>query len=194
MRQYQDRKELKFKFLGVYPIDFEGKTGFGTCLFAEMCNLDLTVYAKRGIKYVGMVTNLDRHDQDGSHWTALFMCIDPKSPCFGAYYYDSVSNQPPADMKRFMNRIKKQMDEYANNKTSQAKFRLDYNKVRHQYGNSECGVFSMAYLIRWIETLKEKPETLFEDIEEIKVTDKEVHKLRNELFRPNTKEIVGGKK
>lgn len=198
MRQYQDDKELSFKFLGVYPIDFEGKTGFGTCLFAEMCNLDVATYAKRGIQYVGMVTNLDRHDQDGSHWTALFMCIDPKKPCFGAYYYDSVSNRPPTDMKRFMDRVKKQMDAYAAAKAKTgekpAVFRLDYNKIRHQYGNSECGVFSMAYILRWLEKMQENPETQFEDIMEIKVSDKEVHKLRDQLFRPNTREVVGGKK
>lgn len=194
MRQYQDNKEFKFRFLGVYPMDFEGKTGFGTCLFSEMCNLNMASLAKRGFKYVGMVTNLDRHDQDGSHWTALFVCIDHLAPCFGAYYYDSVSNPPPADMKRFMEKIKEQMEEYvfAKTKGKRVEFKTDYNRVRHQYGNSECGLFSMAYIIRWLEVLREKPDTEFNNIVEIKLNDKHVHKLRNELFRPNTKAEVGG--
>lgn len=195
MRQYQDDKDLKFKFLGVYPIDFEGKTGFGTCLYSEMCNLDITVYASRGYKYIGMVTNLDRHDQDGSHWTALFMCVDYTMPCFGAYYYDSVSNPPPPDMKRFMEKVKTQMEAYALKKSKQPiQFRLEYNRVRHQYGNSECGLFSMGYIIRWLEKVNEKPDTMFSDIVKLKMNDKIIHRLRNELFRPNTKEVVGGKK
>jgi hypothetical protein len=189
MRQYQDDASYKYKFLGVYPIDFAGKTMFGACLFQEMCALDITKFIKRGYKYVGMITNLDRHDQDGSHWTSLFVCMDPSLPCYGAYYYDSVAHEPPKEMREFMKNVKQQCEAYHK---GVGNFNIAHNTSRHQFGNTECGVFSMAYQIRWITKLREKPATVFEDVVHIRLRDKDVHKLRNILFRPNTKAHVGG--
>lgn len=200
MRQYQDEKENSYKFLGVYPLDFSAKDIFGTCLFKEICALDITKLAKgkNKVKHIGMITNLDYHDEEGSHWTSLFACIDPKSPCFGAYYYDSVAPvKPPVEIMNFMEQMKVQAEAYAKTVkgAENAVFRIDYNKKRHQFGNSECGLFSMAYQIRWITKLRKNPnETQFENVVQIKLTDEDVHKLRDILFRPNTREVIGGKK
>lgn len=201
MRQYQDDKLNHFKFLGVYPLDFAAKDFFGTCLFQEICALDIAKIAKsrNKVKYIGMVTNLDYHHQDGSHWTALFACIDPKSPCFGAYYYDSVApSKPPAEIANFMNVLKSQAETYAKSVPGgeNAVFNINHNRRRHQYGNSECGLFSMAFLIRWIDRMRKRPlETKFADIVDINLGDADVHELRKVLFRPNTREeVVGGGK
>ena len=83
-----------------------------------------------------------------------------------------------------MEKIKKQS--LAIVKGSTREFRIDYNEIKHQYGNSECGVFSMAYQIRWLDKLKKNPNITFEQIEKIKTNDAKIHKLRNVLFRPNT--------
>ena len=186
MRQYESDKSNKYVFLGVYPIDFAAKSMFGTCLFKEMCGLDVVKYIKRGIKYVGMITNLDRHDQDGSHWTSLFVCIDPKMPCFGAYYYDSVSRRYPPEILEFINVLKMQCEAYAKSIGVDATFKMDYNKVQHQFKNTECGVFSMAYQIRWLTKLKVNKHTTFKDVVQVDIDDDEIHKLRKKLFRPNT--------
>jgi hypothetical protein len=184
MEQYQDDDSFKYQFLGVYPIDFEAKDAFGNCLFTEICHINIANLYKKGIRYIGLITNLDKHDQSGSHWTSLFACIDPSKSCFGAYYYDSVSRQPPPEIANFMEKIKKQSLTLVKGTTRE--FRIDYNENKHQYGNSECGVFSMAYQIRWLDKLKKNPNITFEQIEKIKTNDAKIHKLRNVLFRPNT--------
>ena len=202
MRQYQDDKQNRFRFLGVYPLDFAAKDMFGSCLFREICSLDISKLARgrNGVKYIGMITNLDYHDEDGSHWTSLFACIDPKSPCFGAYYYDSVApSVPPKEITQFMQHLKAQGEALAKETpgAERAVFRIDYNKKRHQYGNSECGLFSMAYQIRWLDKLQKNPETTrFEEVVDVNLKDEHVHQLRKILFRPNTREEVtsGGKK
>lgn len=196
MRQYQDDKKNRFKFLGVFPMDFEARSGlFGTCLFPEVCGFNVGAFArksKRGPKYVGMITNLDFHDEDGSHWTSVFMCLDPKSPNFGIYYYDSVSpKRPPKEMAAFMEKMKGQALEYARQVgVPDATFKVEHNKVRHQYGNTECGVFSMAFQIRWLDMLRTDPATRFEDVVDVKLRDEHVHRLRNVLFRPNIRAVA----
>jgi len=186
MNQYQEDQSFKYQFLGVYPIDFAATDSFGECLFKEMCHVNIATLYKKGIQYIGLITNLDKHDQSGSHWTSLFACIDPEKPCFGAYYYDSVSRTPPPEVGTFMKKLKTQAEKIANENKISREFRTDYNENRHQYGDSECGVFSMAYQIRWLDKLKKKPGITFEEIEKIKTNDSKIHKLRNVLFRPNT--------
>jgi hypothetical protein len=185
MEQYQEDDSFKYQFLGVYPIDFEGKDAFGECLFKEICNLHISKLYENGIRYIGLITNLDKHDQSGSHWTSLFACIDPEKPCFGAYYYDSVSREPPPEIDAFMKKLQSQAKMIAAKKKIDKEFKLDYNENRHQYGNNECGVFSMAYQIRWLDKLKKNPNMTFAQIEKFKTNDEKIHKLRSELFRPN---------
>lgn len=180
---YSFDPSYKYKFLGVFPIDFEAKTMFGKCLFEEFCNLDIAKIRRKGIKYMGMVTNLDKHDEDGSHWTSLFVNMDTTSPSFGAYYYDSVANSPPSEVMKFMKSLKEQAARLpgADGKV----FQVKWNKVRHQYKGTECGMFSMVYQIRWLTHLKDKTTTTFDEIVNVPLRDEDVHKLRNSLFRPS---------
>jgi Ulp1 protease family, C-terminal catalytic domain len=189
MRQYQKIPEYKYKFLGVFPIDFEKKTEFGTCVSEEICKLDLGALYKKGIRYVGMITNLDRHDEPGSHWTSLFICLDPNAKCYGAYYYDSTftkNDTPPVEITEFINKIKAQLVAINGPQTANT-FRIDYNKNKHQYKNTECGVFSMVFQIRWLRKLIKDPNTVFETIVGIKMNDDDIHQIREVLFRENTK-------
>lgn len=184
---------FKYKFLGVFPIDFEAKTTFGKCLFQEFCSLDILKLYKKGIRYIGMVTNLDRHDQRGSHWTSLFICIDPTLPSFGAYYYDSTSHTPPPEIVAFTHNVKKQVAGIPGANSNN--FTIDYNKIRHQRGNTECGVFSMAYQIRWLMLLKEDSNTTFTKVVNKKeINDLMVHKLRDYFYRPYQKGLSKGGK
>ncbi|QIG60182.1 hypothetical protein [Dishui Lake large algae virus 1] len=185
MYQYEDDKEYKFKFIGVFPVDFAVKFGFfGQCLYEETCSINFKKLLKKGYKYAGMVINMDRHDEPGSHWTALFIVLDPKSPQFGAYYYNSVPNPPPKEIDEYMNMLqKKAHEDYPNRQ-----FKLDYNKkYRHQYKNTECGVFSMSYLVRWLVLLKKNPNTTFEKVINIKMRDDDMYKLRKKFFRVRSK-------
>jgi hypothetical protein len=181
MIQYEQDPSNHFKFIGVFPIDLEVKDNVGKCIYSEICMLDIHKYYTDGVKYVGLITNLDKHDEPGSHWTSLFMCIDPHMSCFGAYYYDSVSHKPPSDVHRFMLRIKKE----AEAKHPGSKFKLQYNTHKEQYGNSECGMFSMLYQLRWMDALKKNPSVTFRKIMEEKYTDEVAFNLRSLLFRKN---------
>jgi len=183
MQQYEDDKSYKFKFIGVFPVDFAIKTGiFGKCLYEETCNIDFQRLVKKGIEYAGMVINMDHHDEPGSHWTALFIAMNPKSPLYGAYYYNSVPNPPPKEVEAYMKMLKNKAEEL----TPNVPFKLQYNTYQHQYKNTECGLFSMAYLVRWLVLLQKNPSTDFEKVVKISIRDEHVHKLRKLFFRPRT--------
>lgn len=184
MYQYEGSNP-NYKFLGVFPVDFRSKDSYNECLYEETCKINIEKLYDEGIRYVGMIINLDRHDEPGSHWTSLFVCIDPYKSCFGAFYYDSVTGKPPKEMYDFMKDLKKQAMAFRKKLTGKTyPFALDYNKVRHQYGHSECGVFSIYYQIRWIKSLKENGDSSFMDIVGPKITDEQVSLLRKLLFRP----------
>jgi len=99
MMQYNNEKKYKYSFLGVFPIDFSEEDKFGRCLYSHICSLDIKKYINKGVKYLGLITNLDKHNQSGSHWTSTFIIIDPKNKSFGAHYYDSTAKLIPSYIK-----------------------------------------------------------------------------------------------
>jgi hypothetical protein len=52
------------------------------------------------------------------------------------------------------------------------KYNIKYNKTQHQFGGSECGVYSMNFLIRLLRNED------FDTIHEKRVTDKEMNACR----------------
>ena len=61
--------------------------------------------------------------------------------------------------------------------TSLKDFRIKFNDKQHQFKNSECGVYSMNFIIRLL-----KKET-FDDIVDQKLDDKFMNSCRNVYFR-----------
>jgi len=187
MKQYDNNKDNNYKFLGVFPIDFTVKDNNGKCLFSELCKIDVKDYIKKKIKYIGFITNLDKHDQPGSHWTSTFIIIDPKLKSYGSYYYDSTAKQIPIYVLAFLKDIKKQLKLiYSSNN-----FKIKYNNKQHQRKNTECGMFSLLYQIRWLNYIKKNKDITFEDIiNDPDIEDEHVFKLRDVLFRPNIKSVI----
>lgn len=186
MVQYEQNKKYKYRFLGVFPIDFSVVSIDGVCLYSEFCTIDVTKHANKGIKFIGLITNLDKHDESGSHWTSSFMVIDPNLKTYGAYYYDSTGNEMPQYLHEFLMKVKAQCDKMYADKT----FVIYINKKQHQYKNTECGVFSMVFQIRWINKHYVKHNnTSFEEIISANpyIDDEHMLKIRDHLFRPNTK-------
>jgi len=136
MVQYEKKYE-NFRFFGPVPVDCPKD------IYCELTDLDIKGLKAKGVDYIGVVFNLDRHDQSGSHWVALYINI-PKSLIT---YYDSTSSEPPEDIKYFINMIGIKLNQI------NGKHVYEYNKKRHQYGGSECGMYSMNFLI---ESLKGK--------------------------------------
>ena len=99
-----------FRFLGVLPIDFASFSPSGECVFKESCRLDVTPLARSGVTQIAIVFNLDRHDQPGSHWTALFSVLDASDPRFGFYYFDSTAARPPKEIEALYDRFLSQLE------------------------------------------------------------------------------------
>lgn len=185
MTQYEQTRKYKYRFLGVFPIDFSVQSENGQCMYSDICSIDVNKNLKSCKKFIGLITNLDKHNEPGSHWTSTFLVIDPKLPTYGAYYYDSTTGSIPKYLYDFIYKIKQQCDALFPDKT----FVIHENKKQHQYKNSECGVFSMIFQIRWINKhIVKKNNTSFKEIiANPFINDASMLKVRDALFRPSTK-------
>jgi hypothetical protein len=168
MKQYVDAHK-DFKFLGVLPIDFSAPDPYNKatvqCLHPEICNLNLRAEYERGIRQIGMVFNLDPHFKGGSHWVALFICIKNINKPWAAYF-DSYGYETPKLIARFMKSLKLQ----AKN------IKLMYNARRFQYSATECGMYSLFFLIMMLKGIS------FKNFCHHPVPDGTMLKLRHILF------------
>lgn len=186
MVQYMQASRYKYVFLGVFPIDFAVMSNNGSCMYSSLCIVDVNNYLKKGKKFLGIITNLDKHDQSGSHWTSTFIVIDPKLPTYGAFYYDSTGRGIPSYLLTFLNGIKEQCNKLYPNK----EFKILQSRKQHQKKNTECGVFSMLFQIRWLNKhVVKNNQTSFAEIiaGNPYIDDEHMLMIRDHLFRPNTK-------
>jgi hypothetical protein len=130
-----------FEFMGVYPIDFSVpnpyiKNSTPKCLHADLCDLTLKDEYAKGKRGIGMVFNLDPHYKGGSHWVGMYINIhDIKKPVIS--YFDSYGYKTPPMIARFMRAFTLQIPGCE----------LGFNARRFQYSNTECGMFSMYFLV-----------------------------------------------
>lgn len=168
MKQYEEARP-EFEFMGPYPIDFaapdpysqEGGKG-KKCLINEVCELRVTEALNNGTKYIGIIYNLDPHFKGGSHWVASFIDI-PKHKC---YYFDSYGMYPPKQIEKFMRWLT----------TQDPKMKLEYNGRRFQRHDTECGMYSLYFIIRMLSGDKFRPFTRQSP------PDSEMLKLRHWIF------------
>jgi hypothetical protein len=153
----------EFSFLGAVPMDFQKINLKG------VADLNIEKEVKEGITKFGIVFNLDESWQSGSHWTAGY--ADVKNG--HVYYFDSYGSPPDKRVTEFFKRFIYYYE--STNKDKHCKLRV--NRTRHQYENSECGVYSINFIL---ELLNNKS---FEEVSENKIADKEVNKLRKKIFR-----------
>jgi len=185
MTQYAQNKAYHYEFIGVFPIDFAVMSQNGNCMYSSICTIDIKSYLKKGKTFLGLITNLDRHDQSGSHWTSTFMVIDPKLKTYGAFYYDSTGSPIPSYLFTFLKNVKEQCQSLYPDK----EFLINQNKKQHQRKNTECGIFSMLYQIRWLNKhiIKKDMTTFHEILANPSIDDEHMLIIRDHLFRPNTK-------
>jgi hypothetical protein len=177
MKQYED-KYKDFFFLGVFPIDFESKDTYGSCVAPGMCNFELKKIMDKGKHRFGMVLNLDKHDQSGSHWVAVYCNLLPRRKNFGIYYYDSVAYPPPKEVASFMKEVEKQIYQIFTKKVAD-RFAIRYNRIQKQFSNYDCGVFAEVFLTQILK------DTSFDNICEKMKTDDDINKLRDVLYTPS---------
>jgi len=170
MKQYEETYP-HFKFYGANPIDFSAPDPYNAeaaakkkCLNDDICKLNLRDLQQSGKTHLGFVYNLDPSDKGGSHWIASFTDIPAKR----TYYFDSYGMKPPPQIARFMRSLTLQ----------DPLMKLNYNARRFQYGDTECGVYSLYFLIRMLEGDD------FKSFCKRAPKDEEMLELRKWLFSP----------
>jgi hypothetical protein len=143
MNQYE-KKYKCFDFLGPSPIDYDTHKLYGECVWDELCHFNLDNQIKKGFTKFGVIFNLDPHYKGGSHWVSLFINIKKHT----IFYFDSTGEAIPAQIKKFVDDVIKQGRELK----KPINFIFDENHpVEHQYGNTECGIYSIFFVIHMLE-------------------------------------------
>ena len=150
LEQYEE-KYTEFKLIGPTFIDFDAKLK-DSCVDNELCNFSLLNYIKKGENKIGVIFNLDRHDQSGSHWVSLFIDIQDKF----IFYFDSAGNKIPKEIRHLVIRIMKQGKKMR--KPVNFKFYQNY-PFEHQMGNTECGMYSLFFMITMLTNKMETQPT-----------------------------------
>jgi len=172
LHQY-DETYPTFHFFEPTPIDFDSRLNNNSCVRNDLCQLSVSDHMRRGIADIGIVFNLDKHDENGSHWTSMFIDI----PRRDIYYFDSANDLLPKEVEAFVKRITDQTPE-------PPRFRFHRNDVAlHQKSNTECGMYSLFFIINML--LSRSRRTLFRNRfnnPERIIKDKDVEKYRKFFF------------
>lgn len=166
LNQYEEAYPA-FVFIGATPIDFDTYDK-NTCVFPALCNLNMKEYYNKGKRKFGIVFNLSPHNEKGSHWVSLFIDLNKKF----LFYFDSCGDKMPKEINELIDRILKQCNEMGIKLSSEN----SYNFV-HQQGGTECGMYSLYFIINLIEEIKSK-----EYFKTHRIPDKEVESFRHFYF------------
>lgn len=179
LRQYEV-SQPNFTYLGAVPRDFASRTWTGKCIIPSMCAVSAESLLASGKDTFGVVFNMDTHDQHGSHWTSCFGCINPANPRrFGVFYYDSVGRMPPVEIQLFMQKFRDSVRAALGGDATKT-FQMRYNVVRKQYQNTECGVYSVFFIVSALTTRL----TIDTICRKLMRTDMVMQQLRDVFFRP----------
>ena len=165
MKQYE-KYDKRFEFIGPSPIDYDTHTYNGECVWEELCKFNLSENIKKKKTKVGVIFNLDKHNQPGSHWVAVFLDIKKNR----IYYFDSYGDKTPGRIMNFIKDIQSQGLEL------RRKIKFSENKTRHQYSNSECGMYCIHFIIRMVKG------DSFEKHQSKKISDNKMKRLRKKYF------------
>lgn len=155
--QVMDRYEEifpHFRFLGTFPIDFQD-------VIPEAIRDLKRLKRDSAVKQIGVVLNLDKHDQPGSHWVAVL--IDRKKRTLE--YFDSFADETPEEVYEF----------HQNHFPS---YTLLENTIMHQRENNECGNYSINFLVQRMSGRS------FDDVTQDVIRDPEMNEKRKEFFDP----------
>lgn len=161
LRQYEVAYP-EFKYIGPSPSDFYFREN-GTCVWEELCKFNVHEISKTK-KKVGIVFNLDIHSGGGTHWIGIFMDLTSKK----MYYFDSTGSSIHSEphIHKFYEKVKEQDPSYL----------LIENKVEHQKGNTECGMYTLFFIIVMLQSGK------FSYFQKNVFPDKSMVTLRKKLF------------
>jgi hypothetical protein len=143
MNQYKKAYKC-FEFIGPSPIDFDLKKSYGECVWNELCNFSIDNQIKKGKNKIGIIFNTDPHNKSGAHWISLFINIKKGL----IFFFDSVGTRPSKEIINLVNRIIDQ----GHKLNPKINFKFEDNKgVEHQHKNTECGIYSLFFIIHMLQ-------------------------------------------
>ena len=164
LKQYE-LSNKKFKLIGPTPIDFDSRPNDmnGQCVWEDLCEFSLENFMKKhnNKTKIGIVFNLDKHYESGSHWVSIFVDIPEKI----IFYFDSAASPIPEEIHILVKRLQKQSLQL--DKPFRFKYYTNGN-LRHQNGNTECETSfkdgkQEGKVIVFYENRNIKCETTFKD-------------------------------
>jgi len=146
MRQYEDTYP-EFQFIGPCPIDFDTILEDGKCVSPELCQFSLSNIKKH--TKVGVIFNLDKHDQPGSHWVSLFMDFVDNF----IFYFDSTGETMPVEIQKFVHKVRREKPMAVYTST----------EIEHQLKDTECGMYSLYFIITMLLREREDGSIMSKD-------------------------------
>jgi hypothetical protein len=144
LRQYERRFKC-FKFIGPTAIDFDSKpkSYSGKCVEDELCKFSLEKMISNKKYKIGIVFNLDKHNEPGSHWVSMFIDIRNKYIFFMESQKQMNDEDVPNEIMVFKDRVIDQGKKLDN----PIDFKFYTANLRHQDGDTECGMYSLYFII-----------------------------------------------
>lgn len=168
LKQYEYIKP-NFVFFGPVPMDF------CSVKFQEIrkvCEMDIKDLYHQGKTKIGVVFNTDPHTRGGKHWISMFIDLNPRRPEIN--YFDSYAKCPPApEVVHLVEKLKE-----SGKGLFKKPFTYRCNARRHQFGYSECGVYSIYFIVSRLRGRS------FEDVCNDIVDDETMNSYRRKFFRP----------
>ncbi len=157
-------------YVGTVPIDFDLQNETRECIVSALCSMKIEELYKKGKQRFGIVINTDPHDGPGQHWVCVFCDVRPELEYPRMTYFDSYAMVPEPEIKKLMKRWKTQWDATGVHKKG---MKLTYNKTRHQYKDSECGMYCLYFHYACLMQLPMDQD----------IPDDVINAFRNLLFR-----------
>ena len=182
LSQYEDSYP-EFECIGPSFIDFASPSKDDVCVTKELCKFSLRELLHKNKNKIAIVFNLDKHTGPGTHWVSMFVDIKDKF----IFYFDSAGAEIPPEIMELVKTIQDQ----GTNLTDPIHFKFFQNApFEHQYSNTECGMYSLFFIITMLTNEVEKPKKYkFKNFKEkinffkkVRITDKYVEKLRGGYF------------
>jgi len=168
MKQYEEA-DPQFEFFGPSPIDYDTIVYNNSCVWPEICNINMKNLFNKQKTKIGFIFNTDKHYEEGSHWIALYIDLNKKI----IFFFDSNGSEIPLELNKLINNIIYQCE---NKLCMKIKFDSNVGFI-HQRSNTECGMYCLYFLI---SLLKKKHNEKYFKSKRIK--DKKVESLRKVYF------------
>lgn len=150
LKQYEETYS-EFKLFGPTPIDFDRHLPEeeDNCVNEDICNIQIKEQLDAGKTKLGMVFNLDKYGQGGSHWISMFVDLDEHY----IFFMDSAGDKIPPEVDVLVKRIIEQ----GRMLDTPILFHFHENcPLEHQYEDNECGMYSLYFIITMLTNKTDK--------------------------------------